>query len=76
MKRYVLFADDTYYPSGGWYDYVSSYDTVEEAVNEYRNNYVREHDNKDNPMYSWYHILDITTMAIIDEEDTQAGKPK
>jgi len=32
MKRYLLFAGDTYYPSGGAYDFVSSHDTIEEAM--------------------------------------------
>ena len=33
-KRYLLFAYDTYYPSGGLCDLVNSYDTVQEAVSE------------------------------------------
>ena len=31
MKRYLLFAGDTYYPGGGWSDYKGSFDTIEEA---------------------------------------------
>lgn len=31
MKRYLLFAYWTYYPRGGWLDFVGSFDTQEEA---------------------------------------------
>ena len=31
MKRYLLFAYDEYYPSGGWYDFRGSFDSIEEA---------------------------------------------
>lgn len=32
MKRYLLFGFDGYYPEGGWNDFRSSHDTVEEAL--------------------------------------------
>ena len=41
MKRYVLFAGDDYYPSGGAHDYRGSFDTVEEAK------------DAPTPAYSW-----------------------
>jgi hypothetical protein len=31
VKRFVLFAGETYYPSGGWGDFNGSFDTIEEA---------------------------------------------
>ncbi len=31
MKKYALFAGESYYPSGGWGDFVDSFDTVAEA---------------------------------------------
>lgn len=31
VKRFVLFAGYDYYPSGGWGDFVESFDTAEEA---------------------------------------------
>jgi len=34
MKRYLLFAGDHYYPSGGWRDFQGSFDTGTEAVEE------------------------------------------
>ena len=31
MKRYLLFAFDDYYPTGGWNDFRGSFDTAIEA---------------------------------------------
>lgn len=31
MKRYLLFAWDQYYPSGGWNDFIGCFDSFEEA---------------------------------------------
>jgi hypothetical protein len=31
MKRYLLFCGESYYPVGGWDDFVGDFDTVEEA---------------------------------------------
>ena len=31
VKRFVLFAYETYYPGGGWGDFVRSFDTEAEA---------------------------------------------
>lgn len=31
MKRYLVFAYDVYYPSGGWNDFQGSFGTLEEA---------------------------------------------
>jgi hypothetical protein len=31
FKRYIVFAYNQYYPSGGWNDYQGSYETVDEA---------------------------------------------
>lgn len=32
MKQYLLFGFDQYYPSGGWNDFLDSFDSVEEAT--------------------------------------------
>jgi hypothetical protein len=31
IKRFLLFAGQQYYPVGGWDDFVSSFETIEEA---------------------------------------------
>jgi hypothetical protein len=37
MKRYAIFSIDHYYPSGGMNDFHKSFDTLEEAVSEWKN---------------------------------------
>ena len=32
MRRFIVFAGDEYYPSGGWLDFESSHDTLEAAL--------------------------------------------
>ena len=32
MKRYLLFAGDQYYPSGGWNDFKNSFHSLKEAT--------------------------------------------
>jgi len=32
LKRYLLFAFDNYYPSGGWSDFRGDFETLEEAL--------------------------------------------
>lgn len=31
MKRFLVFAGDAYYPSGGWKDFKGDHDTIEQA---------------------------------------------
>ena len=33
MKRYLLFSGEDYYPSGGAYDFIGSFESIEDAVN-------------------------------------------
>ena len=36
MKQFLVFAMDTCYPCGGWYDFVGAYDTLDEACQALR----------------------------------------
>jgi len=47
MKRYLLFAYESYYPSGGKNDEVGSYDTLEEAVAAANTGTFQNYDYKD-----------------------------
>jgi hypothetical protein len=47
MKRFLLFAGQTYYASGGFHDFVKSYDSREEACE------VALSSNR-----SWWHVYD------------------
>lgn len=58
MKRFIVFAGSTYYPTGGWGDMKSSFDTFEEA-----NDLVSSVDN-----YDWFEIVDITTGKVVSTE--------
>lgn len=53
MKRYALFAGSSYYPSGGWKDFVGSFDTAMEARVPGIVGYSES--------YDWYHIIDLRT---------------
>jgi hypothetical protein len=49
MKRYLLFAYDIYYPSGGQDDVIGDYDSLDEAKEAIKKNSHRDH----------YEILDL-----------------
>lgn len=55
-KRYLLFAGEYYYPSGGFNDYVGSFESISDALS----NVMSHHD--------WYHIVDLESLKIIDED--------
>jgi hypothetical protein len=61
MKRYLLFIGDTYYPGGGWKDFIGSFETVSEALIE-----LAEPRSK----YDWFQIVDLTKEEIVQ----QAGR--
>ena len=47
MKRFLIFAGDLHYPTGGWYDFEGDFDTLEDAKTALLNI------NCD-----WWHIVD------------------
>lgn len=44
MKRFLLFGGDKYYACGGWADFLGSFDSVEEALAQ--------------PKQEWRHVID------------------
>ena len=52
-NRYLLFCGEQYYPSGGFDDFVGAAETIEEVKKLNRG--------------SWYHIVDIETLKIVEE---------
>ena len=63
MKHFLLFAGDRHYPGGGWHDFVSDYDTLEEAEKEGKKN-----DEKDIAgviCSRWWHIVDTKEKKIL-----------
>ena len=60
MKKFLLFAGDEYYPRGGFYDFRMSFNSISEA---------KDHMLKNNESFDWWHIIDSTTMEVVDEYD-------
>ena len=58
MKRFLVFAGTTYYPSGGWHDLHSTHDSAEEAVSA-----VNQHVGEDS--LGWSHAVDTSTAKVI-----------
>lgn len=50
IKRFLLFAGDTYYPNGGWGDFIASFETKEDAIEAERMARARN---------SWSHLIDL-----------------
>ena len=57
MKRYLLFAGDTYYPCGGWSDLRTACDTREELSSAV----LLLGDD-----FGWWHAIDTETMERVD----------
>lgn len=62
MKRYALFVGETYYPAGGWNDFVGFFDTLEEAKT------MAVEPENDAVSGWWFNIVDLTTGVIVVED--------
>lgn len=58
MKRYLLFAGDHYYPSGGMDDFIKDFDTQNEAMVEA---HIIAGDS-----FRWWHIWDSEMREIVE----------
>lgn len=63
MKRYFLFGNWNFYPSGGWRDFQGCFETEQQAIEKGKTL------NPDAPGGAWFHV-DSTTMLICHEENT------
>lgn len=72
MKRFLLFAGDWYYPSGGWDDFEKSFDTLEEA----RAAKIRTYPNGQIYWQDWGHIVDSHTAKTVLDGTMQRIEPK
>lgn len=52
-KKYLLFAGEYYYPSGGFNDFKGSFDTMEDAQSNIQD------------WHDWYHIVDSESLEIV-----------
>lgn len=58
MKQYLLFVGETYYPAGGWDDFIDSFDSIEDARKDPR--------LAERSKHGWHQIVDTKTMKEID----------
>lgn len=54
MKKYMLFASLSYYPQGGFDDFIEFFDTIEEAKNCFSKGVKKK-------LWDWYQIIDTST---------------
>lgn len=66
MKRFLLFAFEVYYPSGGWFDFQGSFDTQQKAVNKV----IEMRNDLENP-WDIYQIVDAQTEQIVAEGEVK-----
>ena len=57
MKRFLLFAGDEYYPTGGWGDFISDFDTLEEVKKDILSGRFYK---------DWYQIVDTQNKEVVD----------
>jgi hypothetical protein len=79
MKRYLLFAGDNYYPTGGWEDFICDGDSIEElqALRSWGKDLYDWELKIDHARWlcesssgQWLHIVDRDTAEIVLEESS------
>lgn len=64
MKRYLAFADDTYYPGGGWDDFIGDFNSKAEAFAAAK---------KNNEHFGWWQVVDRDTKEFVEETQLENG---
>lgn len=72
MKRYLLFANISYYPQGGWADFRGSFDSIDDAVSFYKNKIIDPHYTGEN--WDWYDIVDSQLGGVVKTEGYAYGR--
>lgn len=57
-KKYLVFAGQHYYPSGGWDDFISSHSSLDEATDAAK---------KEMDAFDWWQIVDCETCSVVQE---------
>lgn len=65
MKKFILFGGSTFYPCGGWEDYINSFAELGEAIFEARKQM------KNDGFTTWAHIVCLDTNDIVWDSDKQ-----
>ena len=63
MKRFLLFAGEVFYPSGGFEDFIGDFHSLYDAKDELTE-YIKA---VGDPKYLWAHIYDAETMEMVYE---------
>jgi hypothetical protein len=58
MNRYLLFAGSRYYPSGGFRDFIGSFDTIEDA---------ESHGSSERFDYDLWQVVDLSIGQVVKE---------
>ncbi len=64
MKQYLLFAGDNYHPYGGIDDYQGDFNTVEEAVKQFRSGYYDNCSSR-KQYWDWYQVVKSEDMSFV-----------
>ena len=61
---YLVFGGDEYYPAGGFYDYIGSGVTIDDALAAVNDESDRLHAEIGYGL-EWWHVVDVATMKIV-----------
>ena len=65
-RRFLVFGGDVYYASGGFHDYVGSFDTLAEAERAATATHqVHPEINRQEDDFEWWHIFDMVEKKIV-----------
>lgn len=67
-RRFVLLGGEDYYAAGGFNDFISSHDTLEDALKEAR----RLEGERKIDSVEWWHVWDCSTNSVVAKSDHQA----
>ncbi len=62
LRRFVLLGGETYYARGGFQDFISSHDTIGEAVTKA---IAMEGERPEESSIEWWHVWDCETNAVV-----------
>jgi len=59
MKHFLVFAEETYYPAGGFKDFISAHDELSQA---------QKARSKAHSRTGWSHIVDLQNLKIVESQ--------
>lgn len=78
MKPYLVFAGNDYYPAGGWSDFRSSFDNINDATAEAERLVLEPNPDDNSPQgdgrFEWAQVVDLATSEGTYIQRSYAGK--